>query len=102
MLFEPVPGKVAVDLFWNSFCQTSNIEAHRVREVVAEFGHKVILHDHCADDRDVLARYGLPRGIFVDGQEIGWGYEAPRDGLREAISAALRVQVGRGELKTES
>ncbi|MCX7022896.1 MAG: hypothetical protein NTW26_11625 [bacterium] len=25
--FEPVPGKVVVDLFWNRLCQTSEIEA---------------------------------------------------------------------------
>jgi hypothetical protein len=90
--FEPVSGKVVVDLFWNTFCLTSNIEAHRVREVVAEFGDKVIIHEYCADDRDVFSHYRLPRGIFVDGREIGWGYEAPRDGIREAISRALRVQ----------
>jgi GNAT superfamily N-acetyltransferase len=90
--FEPVPGRVVVDLFWNTFCLTSNIEAHRVREVVAEFGDKVIFHDYCADDGEILLRYELPRGIFVDGREIGWGYEAPREGIREAISRALRVQ----------
>ncbi len=87
--FEPVSGQVVVDLFWNTFCQTSNIEAHRVREVVAEFGEAVILHEYCADDRAIISRYGLPRGIFVAGREIGWGYEAPREGIREAISHAL-------------
>jgi GNAT superfamily N-acetyltransferase/thiol-disulfide isomerase/thioredoxin len=90
--FEPVSGKVVVDLFWNTFCQTSNIEAHRVREVAAEFGGKVILHEYNADDREIISRYGLPRGIFVNGREIGWGYEAPRDGIREAISRALRTK----------
>jgi GNAT superfamily N-acetyltransferase len=90
--FAPVPGKVVIDLFCNAFCQTSNIEAQRVREVAAEFGDKVMLREYPADDREVLLRYGLPRGIFVHGREIGWGYEAPRDGIREAISRALRAQ----------
>ncbi len=87
--FEPVPGKVVVDLFWQTFCQTSDIEAARVREVVAEFGGQVLLREHCADDHDVLLRFQVPRAIYVDGREIGWGYEAPRDGIRDAIREAL-------------
>ncbi len=88
--FEPMPGKVVVDLFWNTFCQTSNIEAQRVREVVAEFRGSVVLHEYCVDDREILLRYQIPRGIFINGKEIGWGYEAPKGELREIISQALR------------
>ena len=87
--FRPVPGKVVVDLFYNDFCQTSNIEAQRVREVAAEFGDRVILNEHCADDHNVLLACGISRAIYVNGEEIGWGYEAPRDGIREAIEGAL-------------
>jgi predicted N-acetyltransferase YhbS len=87
--FKPIPGKVAVDLFFNRFCQTSEIESQRVREVAAEFGDKVVLNEYRADDPDVLQCYQLPRGIFLNGKEIGWGYEAPKDGIREAISKAL-------------
>ncbi|MDI7250304.1 MAG: hypothetical protein QME93_09565, partial [Bacillota bacterium] len=92
--FEPIPGKVVVDLFWNTFCQTSDIEAQRVREVAAEFGDAVVLREYCADDRSVLLRYERARGIFVQGREIGWGYEAPREGIREAITAALAELTG--------
>lgn len=87
--FEPVPNKVVVDLFWHSFCLTSAGEAQRVREVVAEFGDSVALNEYCADDRDILLRYQTVRAIFVNGTEIGWGYQAPREGIKEAISKAL-------------
>ena len=87
--FKPIPGKAVIDLFWNTFCQTSGIEAQRVREVAAEFSDSVVLNEYCADDRAVLIRHGMPRAIFVSGREIGWGYEAPRDGLRKAIAQAL-------------
>ena len=30
------------------------------------------------------------RGIFINGREIDWGYEAPEKGLRKAIVQALR------------
>ena len=87
--FESVPGKVVIDLFWNTFCETSDIEAQRVREVVEEFGDAVALREYSADDRTTLLDYQLPRGIFVNGKEIGWGYEAPQEGIRDAISQAL-------------
>lgn len=87
--FRPAAGKVVVDLFWNTFCQTSNIEAQRVREVAAEFGDAVVLNEYCADFREVLSSYQNPRGIFINGKEIWWGYEAPREGIRKAISQAL-------------
>lgn len=89
--FEPVVGKVIVDLFWNAFCQTSNIEAQRVREVCVEFGDRVILNEYCSEDREVLLSCQIPRAIYVNGNEIGWGYEAPKDGIREAIEQAIGV-----------
>jgi GNAT superfamily N-acetyltransferase len=89
--FKPIPGKVVVDLFWNEFCQTSNIEAQRVREVAAEFGSLVVLNEYSADDRPALLRHQIARGIFINGREIGWGYEAPKDGIREAITQGLRA-----------
>ena len=87
--YEPVQGKVVVDLFFHTFCETSDIEAQRVREVVEEFGDAVVLREYCADDRAVFRRYQVPRGIFVNGKEIGWGYEAPKEGIREAVSTVL-------------
>ena len=91
-VFEPVPGKVAVDLFWQTFCETSWIEAQRVREVSAEFGDAVALREYPVDDRAVLLRHQIPRAIYVNGRQIDWGYEAPREGIREAISRALEAQ----------
>jgi GNAT superfamily N-acetyltransferase/thiol-disulfide isomerase/thioredoxin len=89
--FEPVPGKVVVDLFWNTFCQTSDLEAHRVGEVVREFGDSVVLREYCADDPRIRSRYQVPRGILVNGTEIGWGYEAPKEGVRKALADALEA-----------
>lgn len=87
---KPTPGKVVIDLFWNAFCQTSSIEAQRVREVAAEFGDSVTLNEYSADDRAALLRHQIARGIFVNGSEIHWGYEVPRDGIRDAVVQALQ------------
>ena len=58
--FRVIKDKVVVDLFWNSFCQTSNIEAQRVREVVAEFGESIIFREHTADDLETLHCFQTP------------------------------------------
>jgi len=87
--FESHPNKVKVDLFWNTFCPTSYIEAQRVREVAEEFGDRVSLNEYCADEREILLRYQIDRGIFINGKKIWYGYEAPRKGIREAILKAL-------------
>lgn len=78
-----------VDLFWNAFCQTSVIEAQRVREVCREFGDRVSLREFRAEDHDVLLQHQVSRAIYVNGEDIGWAYEAPKDGIREAIERAL-------------
>ena len=88
-VFEPIEGAVVVDLFWNGFCQTSGIEAERVREVCAEYGDRVVLREYNAEDRETLLRHQTPRAIYVNGKEIFWGYEAPREGIRAAIDRAI-------------
>jgi len=88
-VYRPEYRKVVVDLFWHSFCGTSNTEAQRVREVVEEFGDQVVLHEYSADRRETFYTNQIPRGIFINGKEIGWGYEAPKDGIREAIKQEL-------------
>jgi GNAT superfamily N-acetyltransferase len=87
--FKPVPGKVVVDLFWDISCQTTNIEGERVVEVAEEFGDKVVLNEYPTHDHDVFMKYQKHRGIFINGKEIGWGHEAPKEGVREAIQEAL-------------
>ena len=86
--FVPADGRVALDLFWSRSCLTTDTEAQRVREVAREFGDAVLLREYCADDADIRSRYGIFRAIFVNGQEVGWGYEAPKEGLREKIRQA--------------
>ena len=88
--FVPEPGKVAIDLFWSRSCLTTDTEAETVREVAGEFGDSVVLKEYCSDDPATRSTYGIFRAIFVNGEEIGWGYEAPRDGLREKIREAQR------------
>jgi GNAT superfamily N-acetyltransferase len=88
---EPTEGVVVVDLFWNAFCLTSAIEAQRVRDVCHEFSERGRLREFQAEGHEILLKYQLARAIYVNGQEIGWGYEAPRKGIRAAIQQALEA-----------
>lgn len=87
--FKYNSGKVTIDLFWNTFCPTSYIEAQRVREVAEEFSDKIVLNEYCADDRRIILCYQISRGIFVNGNEVWYGHEAPKDGIRKAILKAI-------------
>jgi len=87
--YEPLEGKVVIDLFWNPFCQTSVVEANRVKKIAEEYGDKVFLNEYRVHDRDDLLEHGMYRAIFVNGEEISWGYEAPEDGIREAIEKEM-------------
>ncbi len=88
--YKPVEGKVVIDLFWNTFCQTSVIEANRVKKIAEEYGDEVLLNEHRIDDRDDLLEHGIYRGIFVNGEEISWGFEAPEKGIREAVKRGMK------------
>ncbi|MFX1532767.1 MAG: GNAT family N-acetyltransferase [Promethearchaeota archaeon] len=85
--FQPIEGKVVVDLFSDIFCKEE--EAQRVRDVVKKFGDKVILNEYPAVDLTLFQQYQISRAIFINGKEIGWGYTAPRDGIRKSIQEAL-------------
>ena len=88
-LFKSVEGKVVIDLFWNTFCLTSDVEAQRVREVASEFGEDVILHEYSANDPSVLQQYGISRRIYINGKMIEVGPEIEKGRLRNEIKDAM-------------
>jgi hypothetical protein len=88
--FKPIKGKVIIDLFWNRFCLTSDVEAERVRDVASEYGKDVILNEYSAIDQKILQQYGIERRIYVNGNMIEIGPEVEKNELRKAINNALK------------
>ena len=86
--YKPVQGKVVVDLFWNTFCLTSDVEAQRVRDVVSGYEDDVIFNAYSADTPSNLQQYGLSRRIYVDGKLIEVGPEIEKEKLRQEIDHA--------------
>ncbi|MFW9941435.1 MAG: hypothetical protein ACFFFT_10380 [Candidatus Thorarchaeota archaeon] len=87
-IYQPVKGKVVVDLFWNTFCQTSDVEAQRVRDVVLEYKDKVVLNEFSADNQSNLKKYGLSRRIYINGKLVEVGPEIEKEELRLKIQLA--------------
>jgi hypothetical protein len=87
--FKPIKGKIVIDLFWNRFCLTSDVEAQRVREVVSEYGNDVILNEFSAVNQKILRQYGIERRIYVNGEIIEVGPEIEKNKLKESINNAL-------------
>jgi GNAT superfamily N-acetyltransferase len=102
-----VPGQAIVEAFWSPQCLTTALDILHVREVCAEFGGRVTLRELNAAMPGMRERFGIPRTIFINGVEKGWGYElphlgsfdgaertwsheAPKQWLREQIETALR------------
>ncbi|MFW9878331.1 MAG: hypothetical protein ACFFG0_35055 [Candidatus Thorarchaeota archaeon] len=86
--FQPIKGKIVVDLFWNTFCQTSDVEAQRVRDVVLEYKDEVVFNEFSADNISNLQKYGLSRRIYVNGKLIEAGSEIEKEKLRKEIEEA--------------
>jgi GNAT superfamily N-acetyltransferase len=84
--FEPVPGKLIVDVFFTRYCGDATFT---VREVAREFGDRVIIREYDADDRDVREKYGIENGIYVNGSQIGLDYDDVKGGIRREIQKAL-------------
>jgi len=87
--FKSVMGKVVIDLFWNTFCLTCDVEAQRVREIASEFGEEVILNEYSADDPKILQQYGISRRIYLNGKIIETGPEIEKERLRNEIKEIL-------------
>ncbi len=65
------------------------MEREHVREVCRDFGDRIIFNQYNADTPEILRKYQIYRGIFINGKEIGWGNGAPKEGIRLAIEKAL-------------
>jgi len=79
---------VVIDLFWSTFCLTSDVEAQRVREIVSEYGGTVILNEYSADNQSILQQYGISRRIYVNGKIVEVGLEIEKEELRQEIENA--------------
>lgn len=84
--FEPVPGKLVVDVFYTRYCGNATFI---VSEIAAEFGDRVVVREFNADNREVRDKYGIENGIYINGSQIGLDYDDVKGGIRKEIKKAL-------------
>ncbi|MFH1368292.1 MAG: GNAT family N-acetyltransferase [Elusimicrobiota bacterium] len=84
--YKPIPGKITIDVYWNSICPTCITDVQNAREVCAGFPGKVVLRDFDAG----FGNTKIGRGIYVNGEPVinpeGDGV-VPKDMLKTRIKA---------------
>ncbi|MCK4594109.1 hypothetical protein KAU45_06365 [bacterium] len=92
--YEPVQGKVVVDVFWSSICPiVGPFTLFNIKKACGEFGDEVIVNDICIDDRDVSLRYGITQWskVFFNGKPAEFWGPPEREEIREAVEKALKA-----------
>lgn len=93
--YEPVQGKVVVDVFWSSICPiVGPWTIFNIREVCEEFGDKVIVNDICIDDPEVLLKYGISlwSKAFFNGKPAEFWGPPEKEEVRDKLKEALEVK----------
>jgi len=85
--FNPIPGKVVIDLFYTISCHLNDREI--VRSVCRRFGDQVILNEYNADNPEILRKNQIHRGLFINGREIEWGGRVNKKLIYETIETEL-------------
>ena len=96
-----IPGKVIVEAFWSPQCLTTALDIVHVRQVCAEFGEDAILRELNAGMPGMRERFGIPRTLFINGVEKGWGYDIPRAGAFDGAEQAWSHEVPKQWLREQ-
>lgn len=93
--FEPTPGGGVTSISFTSHSAPPAISRPSgCARWLPSLATRVLLREYCASDPAIGARYGIGRAILVNGRRSGWGYEAPREGIREAIAQGVGGYLG--------
>lgn len=83
-------GKVSVKMFRYGWCQAYNITCERVIRASEEFPGKINLETIETLDREVVKKWGITDGIYINGKELNAGpppsYEKIRKKIRRQVN----------------
>lgn len=86
--YHPIHRKIMIDYFWSPFCLTMCQEVLNVRDVTSEFHGQVVLREYRSDNADTV-KFGLIRALFLNGEQMNWGYAATKKELRKQLNTLL-------------
>ncbi len=80
-------GRVVVEIVWSGRCPHNQISVELLKEVLDEFGDKVIIKEVITNEleSDVIRKYGLGYGIYVNGKPNFWLLGASKEEIRQKI-----------------
>lgn len=89
--YQPMPvaaGQTTVDIFWCGQCPLWAHARDEVLKVAHELGSQVVVREVNTDDRQVIERWGIANGVFING-ECAFLYPPTRDEIRKALQVKL-------------
>jgi hypothetical protein len=88
---KPVSGKVVVEIFWSGACPHNLLSVELLKDVLSEFGNKVLIKEVATNDlpADVIKKYGHGYGVYINGKPNFWLLGASKDAIRQEIERNL-------------
>jgi hypothetical protein len=88
---KPVSGKVVVEIFWSGVCPHNLLNVELLKNVLSEFGNKVLIKEVATNDlpSDVIKKYGHGYGVYINGKPNFWLLGASRDEIYREIESNL-------------
>jgi len=83
--------RVVVEIFWSGACPHNLLCVELLKDVLDEFGNKVLIKEVATNDlpSDVKGEYGHGYGIYINGKPNSWLLGASRDEIRQEIEGNL-------------
>lgn len=88
---KPVSGKVVVEIFWSGVCPHNLLSVELLKDVLSEFGNKVLIKEVATNDlpSDVIKKYGHGYGFYINGKPNFWLLGASRDEIHREVESNL-------------
>jgi len=82
--------KVNLTLFRNGWCPAQNVACERALRACDEFPGKINIREYNTFDQEVVKKWGIHEGIFLDGKEIRTGPPPSYLKIRRKIARRAR------------
>lgn len=67
--FNLEKGILNIDLFYNPCCPYSFGVAQKAKKIILDSKRKIKLNEHYLSSKDIIEKYGLSVGVFLDGKD---------------------------------
>lgn len=89
---ESVSGKIVVEISWSGRCPHNLISVELLKNVLAEFGDRLVIKEMMTNDltSEVIRKYGRGCGVYINGEPKFWLLGASEEEIRHEIKSVLQ------------